>query len=33
MAIWQVCFYVIDKNKKVDDEDIYYWKDMAVTNL
>ena len=25
MAIWQVCFYVIDKNKKVDDEDIYYW--------
>lgn len=26
MAIWQVDFSVIDKNKKNDDEDICYWE-------
>ena len=25
MAIWQVDFSVIDKNKRYDDEDICYW--------
>lgn len=25
MAIWQVSFNVVDKNKKHNDEDICYW--------
>lgn len=25
MAVWQVCFNVIEKNKNIIDEDIFYW--------
>ncbi len=25
MAIWQVSFNVVDKDKKINDEDIFYW--------